>query len=154
METSRLRYKQQESQLTLAQGVAEYRLAHPEFGDPASASPEAAAFFQGHDVCHVVFGCGTTPDEEVLADAWTLLGTDVTLSQFLSFLRLAEHADIVREVGLTGACGAVLGAGPRLFRLVWRARGMSRAWPWVHHEEYLDKPLADIRREFGINVLQ
>ncbi len=100
--SNRPEYKVQSSRLTLADALVEYRRTHPEFGEQARAGSAAAAFFEGHDVCHVVFGCGTTPDEEVLADAWTLFGTDVSLSQFVGFLRLPEHTDIVRQVGVAG----------------------------------------------------
>ncbi len=152
--SNRPEYKVQSSRLTLADALVEYRRTHPEFGEQARAGSAAAAFFEGHDVCHVVFGCGTTPDEEVLADTWTLFGTDVSLSQFVGFLRLPEHTDIVRQVGVAGACGALLRAAPRAVRVVWRSRSMRRRWPWAAHGEYLNRELAEIREEFGVRVLE
>ncbi|MBC8342226.1 MAG: hypothetical protein H8E63_11275, partial [Proteobacteria bacterium] len=38
-------------------------------------------------------------------------------------------------------------------RLAWRSRKMSKKWPWKKWRPYLDVPLAEIRREFGIKVI-
>ena len=146
-------YKDQDSPLTLAEGLAQYGRENPDLIDASIVSAEAARFFRGHDACHVVFGCGIAPDEEALADAWTLLGTDVTLRQFLGFLKLEEHKDIVQQVGLVGACVASARACPRLLKALWWSHKMTRQWPWLEHQEYLNRPLAEIRREFGIHVL-
>ena len=52
----------------------------------ASLSPEAAHFFRCHDTVHVVFGCGTTLDDEAVVKIASLLGTTAGLVRF----RLAE----------------------------------------------------------------
>ena len=145
--------REQDSSLTLQEGLAQYQRENPELVDSSEVSPEAAAFFRGHDACHVVFGCGTAPDEEALADAWTLLGTDVTFRQFLGFLQLEEHQDIVAQVGVAGACTATAKACPKLLKALWWSRQMTRKWPWVDHAEYLQKPLGEIRDDFGIHIL-
>ncbi len=146
-------YRDQDSRLTLEEGLAQYQRENPELVDPSGVSPEAASFFHGHDACHVVFACGTAPDEEALADAWTLLGTDVTLRQFLGFLRLEEHQDIVAQVGIVGGCTAAAKACPKLLKALWWSQRMTRKWPWLDHAEYMNRPLGEIRNEFGIHVL-
>ena len=40
----------------------------------------------------------------------------------------------------------------KLPRLVWRSWRMSKQWPWKAWEPYLNVPLAEIRREFGIRI--
>ena len=37
--------------------------------------------------------------------------------------------------------------------VIWRARRMRRRWPWSDFEPYLAKPLVEIRREFGIELV-
>lgn len=30
---------------------------------------------------------------------------------------------------------------------------MTKRWPWVPPENYLDRPLGELRREFGIHLI-
>ncbi|MCG8588868.1 MAG: hypothetical protein MJE66_06215 [Proteobacteria bacterium] len=34
----------------------------------------------------------------------------------------------------------------------WRCFRMPRRWPWSEFDTYLDVPLAEIRREYGIRI--
>jgi hypothetical protein len=35
-----------------------------------------------------------------------------------------------------------------------RARKMSKPWPWSNYNLYLNKPISEIRKEFGIIILK
>ncbi len=148
-----LEYEQPDADLTLSEGLAEYRRANPGLKRSAPGHAEAESFFGGHDAVHVVFGCTTTLPDEILADAWTLFGTTVSVRRFLGFLRLEEHREIVAGVHLAELARALLRVLPALPRLVAQSRRMTRPWPWDRVDDYLDWPLARIRREFGIQVL-
>ncbi|HLK26181.1 MAG TPA: hypothetical protein VKT30_16110, partial [Caulobacteraceae bacterium] len=70
----RCRYQAQDSQQTLAEGLAEYYAANgARVAAPASLPAESRALFRNHDVCHVVFGLDTTLEDEGMADVRTLL---------------------------------------------------------------------------------
>ena len=46
-----------------------------------------------------------------------------------------------------------LGMLPVYMPKVWlRTRKMTKRWPWTEFESYLDRPLGEIREEFGIEV--
>lgn len=38
-------------------------------------------------------------------------------------------------------------------RVIARCLRMRKRWPWADYESYLEKPLDEIRREFGIRVV-
>ena len=137
--------------MTLAEGYAAYRAANPNLLD--GIDPEGRSFFRSHDLVHVIFGCSTDLLNEAMADSWTLFGTTVGFSQFLAFLKLEDHKQLIREVGLPKAIVTFLRAIPLMVRIFFRSRRMNQKWPWRGYDAYLDILLKAIRNEFGIQVL-
>jgi hypothetical protein len=145
-------YLQQDCPLTLREGLREYYGANPQLIDPEQASDGAAKFFRLHDACHVIFGTTTDLVDEALTDTWTMLGSDVSLTQYAQFAKINEARELVREIGLAGMTKASLFALPHV-PAVWRhTRRMKKKWPWAGVDGLLDRPLAELRREFGIEV--
>ena len=147
------RYQELESELTLAQGIVEYRDLNPGLDDARGASPEGAEFFACHDVAHVVFACDTSLLNEAMADAWTLFGTTVTLRQFIGFMRIEEHQDIIQKVGWPTVVLTTIKAIPLILLIALRATTMTKRWPWNSFSTYLQTPLREIRREFHIRPI-
>ena len=80
-----LKYTQQNSSQTLKEGLQEYYDSNPqEVKDFAKKIP----FLVDHDITHVIFGLGTSIEEESLLDTWTIRGTDISWKQILIIL---EH---------------------------------------------------------------
>jgi hypothetical protein len=98
--TKPFQYQRQDSDLTLREGLAEYYEGHPGLFRPSQLTKDSARFFRSHDVAHVVFGLDTTLTDEALADAWTLLGTDVGLRRYVGYLRTNPEAQqLMRQIG-------------------------------------------------------
>ena len=107
-----------------------------------------------HDVTHVVFGCDTSVRGEALLDTWTVFGSSVPFREYLGFLKFPETHMIAREAGgypMIALIGLV--NLPDLVRALFRARRMTRRWPWRGFEKHLDRPLVEIRAEFNIRVI-
>lgn len=150
-----LAYQRQESGQTLAEGLEEYYRANEgRVARPESLAPESAALFRSHDICHVIFGLNTAPDDEALADARTLLSCDVGLRRYVAYLASDRQAQaIFREFGYWRSVLATALAIPRLSRAVFEAFRMRKPWPWSPPPEYLGRSLCDLRREFGIRLV-
>jgi hypothetical protein len=133
-------YLQQDCPLTLREGLREYYAANPTLVDPETASDDGASFFRRHDACHVIFGTTTGLADEALTDVWTILGSDVTLSQYAEFTKINETRELLREIGFGGFAKASLYALPHV-PAVWR-----------HAHRMLDQSIAELRREYGIEV--
>jgi hypothetical protein len=145
-------YLQQDCPLTLREGLREYYAANPQLIDPEHASDEAAKFFHLHDACHVIFGTTTDLVDEALTDTWTILGSNVSLTQYAQFAKINEAWELVREIGLASMTKASFSALPHV-PTVWRhTRRMKKKWPWAGVDALLDRPIAELRREFGIEV--
>lgn len=162
MEMTRCRYQDPASTQTLREGLAEYRAANPGLFDPEDLAGDESLgqlgpFFAAHDACHVLFGLSTSLVDESLADTWTLWGTDVRLRELWSYLRSDEQKQFfrtfMREVGYGKLLRGSLVAIPRMLRVFWRARGMTRKWALHQWADHLDEPLVQLRREHGIRLV-
>jgi hypothetical protein len=146
-----LAFQQQDSLQTLGAGLEEYYAHHPELlRTPISA--EAQQFFGCHDAVHVVFGCGTALDDEAAVKIASLFGTTAglrVLRGYASTESRAIYAELEAADVLRSIAHSVI-VVPRTIALCLRQR---RRWPWAGYREYLDVPLADLRREFGIRVV-
>ena len=149
----RAEYQDPESELTLEEGLIEYRTLNPDLDDSRKATPEGVDFFRCHDATHVVFACSTSLLNEALADAWTLFGTSVSLRQFLGFMKIEEHKKVIAKVGWPAVIVTFVRALPYMFLVVLRSTTMTKRWPWDAFSVYLRVPLKEIRREFHIRPI-
>ncbi len=151
-----LRYQEQNSPLTLRQGLAEYYSSNPNLINTDEASTaEIGAYIRNHDVTHVVFGTTTTLADEFLQDMWTFLGVDINKKNYIfDFLPSEESKQLFGSLKLGESIKAIALTIPLLPKLIWRSQKMSKKWSWQNWESYLDIPLGEIRQEFKILVLE
>ena len=151
----RCAYQEQHSRQTLAEGLAEYYAVNgARISRPASLPPQSRALFRNHDVCHVIFGLDTTLADEGMADVRTLLSCDVGWRRYARYMTSDPEAKaIFKELGYARAVWATLVVVPRLLRAVWEAWRTPRRWPWETPPGYFERPLADLRREYGIRLI-
>jgi ubiquinone biosynthesis protein Coq4 len=151
----RLRYQQQDSTQTLAEGLAEYYVAN---GDkvtrPRDLPEESAKLFRSHDMCHVIFGLDTTIQDEAMADTRTILSCDVGVRRYVDYLRTdAQAKALFKQIGIWTSIITTLQVLPRILRAIAESWRMKKRWPWVPPESFFGRPLAELRREFGIRLI-
>ena len=153
--TLRLVYQQQDTRLTLREGLAEYYEANPDLVDPRETSTaDLGVYFRNHDVSHVLFGTTTSLRDEGLQDMWTFLAIDVTKREYVAeFMGTEEGKQIMRKIPIWGSLKGIVWLIGMTPSLIWRSRRMTKKWPWRGWESYLDEPLGEIRREFRLRVL-
>jgi hypothetical protein len=151
----RLRYQQQDSAVTLAEGLEEYYAANVgTVVRPGDLPPESFALFRSHDMCHVIFGLDTTLDDEALADTRTLFSCDVGFRRYAAYLAQDKQAQaLFKELGYLKSAWVTVLAIPRICRAAVEAWRMKKRWPWVPPESFQNRTLADLRSEFGIRVI-
>ena len=150
-----LRYREQNSLQTLAEGLAEYYAANEgKIARPSDLPPSSAALFRCHDMCHVIFGLDTTLADEAMADARTMLSCDVGPSKYVRYLGADPQAQkILKEIGPLAFVTGTLQAVPRMCRAVAEAWRMKKKWPWEPPATFMSRPIGELRREFGIRVI-
>jgi len=150
--TFALAYMRQDCPMTLRQGLAEYHAMIPGLVAEDGLSDDALDLFHHHDVAHVVFGCDTSVRHEAMVDTWTVFGTDVGVSEYLAYLKVPETRQVLEDTGylkITWLSGLAV---PAVLRVVRAARRMQKKWPWRDHAAWMDRPLSELRAEFGIVV--
>ncbi len=150
-----LRYQRQDSAQTLADGLEEYYAANiGKVARPRDLTPESVALFRSHDMCHVVFGLNTTLDDEAMADVRTLLSCDVGWRRYARYMTSDPAAKaIFKDLGYLNGIRVTIHAIPRICRGVVEASRMKKRWPWNPPESFQTRPLAGLRREYGIHLV-
>ncbi len=152
---ARLRYREQDSALTLAEGLEEYYTANAgRVARSRDLPPESIELFRSHDLCHVIFGLDTTLEDEALADTRTLLSCDVGVRRYVAYLARDKQAQaLFKEFGYLRSAWVTVLALPRIWRALVDAWRMKKRWPWIPPESFESRTLADLRSEFGICVV-
>lgn len=138
---------------TLRQGLVRYADVNQAVLSTRALSEEADQFFRCHDVVHVVFACDTTLVGEGTVKLWTIFGTTLGFWKHLRGYSEADAFSLFRQYRrrhLAQHIARLLRSSPST---IMRARRMRARWPWSDHEPYMDATLADIRAEFGIDVV-
>lgn len=145
-------YQDPGSLQTLAAGLDEYyALNAARITRPDDLPPESAALFRSHDICHVIFGLSTSLEDETVADMRTVIGCDVGFLRYARYLSTDQQAKaLFAELGWSRAAMASVSALPRGFRALLQRLRAPKPWPWSPPAGFMDRTLADLRREFGI----
>jgi len=147
-----MNYREQDSAQTLREGLDEYHGANPgfQFGDFLGMPRDVV---QAHDVCHIVFGCGSTAGDELIVETWTALGTHIPAQKYAQMLSEGLGGEIVRTFGIYRMLRRLVLTGPRLLKVLWAVARLRKRWPHFEYEAYWDRPLGTWRKEFGITVV-
>ena len=143
-----IEYQRVDTTLTLEEGLLEYYASRKDLVGGRGISPAAREFFRCHDAAHVVFGCSTTLPNE----ARSFFGTTAGLSLLRAY-RLPESTEVYEQLERHDIVHTVIRSLTIVPRVLWRCSRMRKRWPWADFERYLDIPLVEIRREFGIQPL-
>lgn len=146
-----LAFQPQDSAMTLAEGLAEYYDKHPLLKRGATLSAPAQDFFRCHDAAHIVFGCDTSLANEAVVKLSSIFGTTAGLGVLKGYA-LYDSLDIYRKLPPSEVMGVIARAVVIVPRTIARRLRQTKRWPWSRFEAFLDRPLVEIRREFGIYV--
>ena len=147
-----LAYRVPAAPLTLAEGLAEYYASRDGLVRGRGISAAASAFFRCHDAAHVVFGCDTTLLNEMIVKIWSFFGTTGGFGLVRDY-GLPESQEIYETLAWSEIARVSLHAIVLVPLVIVRARRMRKRWPWSEFDRYLATPLAEIRHEFGIELV-
>jgi hypothetical protein len=142
------------STMTLGEGLAEYYRVNPGLSEPAKiTAAKSAAYFHNHDSTHVIFGTHTGPLHEGANDLWTLFGVDISFKDYAGgFFATDESKQIAQEFDYKTLGPLLWGSLKLVPEIRRRCKAMSKKWPWTPPDDFLSRPLDELRAEFGIEV--
>lgn len=152
-----LRYQQQDCQLTLREGVAEYHSYLRSINRKAMVDGEGSRLILEHDVTHVIFGMDTSLEQEAGLDTWLLFGCQFKWRYLRGYSQLPEIKALYQALIAEGGWRLFLRLYWKCFGLKWRVlrrtRRMSHKWPFQFPEAWLDQPILALRDRHGISIL-
>ena len=146
-----LDYQFQDSQQTLEEGVAEYYSANQQHFSTRKMTAPAQEFFRCHDVAHVVFGCDISLPDEAVVKISSAFGTTIGFGVMKGY-QLAESKEVYDGLGLLDILLTTVKSMLLVPKTIWRCSRMRKRWVWSEHSEFLQRPLGELRTEFGICV--
>ena len=151
------KYTEQNSSMTLKEGLEEYYNSNPK---QVREFAEKIPFLVNHDITHVIFGLGTSIEEESLLDTWTLRGTNITWKQIYEYsfdknLRYLTKVIVKDQGGWLKVIKVVIKCIPQKLKIHFnRIPQMKKKWPYSNvKENIMLQSINDIRNEYGIKVI-
>ena len=148
--SKKYQYQQQDSSQTLQEGLEEYYASIPGLMIPDDTNEKTAQMLTLHDVTHVIFGCSTSIEDEFLCDSWTLMGSNLSFSKYLEYMKYPETQQMFKEIGYFKVIWIGIKTLPEIIKVYLRTRKMAKKWSWSGYKQYLNLTLKDIRQEFNI----
>lgn len=117
-------------------------------------SSKAVQFFKSHDIAHVLFGCDISLYGEGAVKLWTIFGTDIGFINHLKEYRHANAYDLAmnRKFGFWNSVKSLLKLLYSTPFLIYKSQKMKKRWPWANFDQFLEKPIEEVRKEFNILV--
>lgn len=139
---------------TLQQGLTNFQKKNDIVFTKQQLSKEGKEFLDCHDIAHVVFGCDTTMYGEGIVKLWTTFGTTLSFWKVVRGYNEVRAFQLFKKYSFSHVIkniGRLLMATPKT---IFRAKKMSKPWPFSNYSAYLDTSLTDIRREFNIKIIR
>lgn len=152
-----MEFLKQTCRATLREGLSELYCHAP---DVAEVSDRKGKSFRDHDLTHIIFGCDTSLEGEILLKPWILFGTTITVDEIKAY-QADPEVKRLNEEGLEMMGGrlktyilAFIYYFPMFFWIWLRCvRNMTEKWPHSEvTEAMLDTPLEELRRRYGITL--
>ena len=147
-------YQIEDSSMTLREGLQEYYRVNPGLSDPDTIEdPVSATYFRNHDASHVFFGTHTGDLNEGVNDLLTMWGLDVLYKDYVTGFAATQESKSIAKQFLKLKIFLTLWRTVRLIPAIRRCtKAMNTKWPWTPPQDFYEKPLNELRAEFGYQV--
>ena len=151
-------FQKQDSSQTLEEGLEEFYSINPAFKELLEIDSPNTKVFKEHDYTHVLFGMGTSMEEESLLDTYVIWGMKFNWGSIIDFYRDPDYSQFIKSlIGKYGGYWSIFKIYMKLmpikFKIFRLCKKMTKRWNYHTTENYLNKTLKDIRQEFNIKLL-
>ncbi len=142
-----------ENNITLQQGLDLFQKKNKKIFKKQSISKKGEAFLLNHDIAHVIFGCNTTLYGEGVVKIWTTFGTTLSFWKVVNGYNEASAFSLFKMYSFTHIMKNIFRFLIVIPKTIFRAKKMSKPWPFSEYQSYLNMPISEIRKEFNIQNL-
>ena len=152
-------FQQQNSEQTLREGLEEFYSINTQFRDLVEKNNPNANIFKEHDYTHVLFGLGTSIEEESLLDTYVIWGMKYSWSKIINFYKDPEYKEVIGDIvkkhgGYWGIFKIYMSLMPLKLRVFLRCMKMKKKWNYHEiSDEMLDSKICDLRKEYNIELI-
>lgn len=152
-------FQKQNSAQTLKEGLEEFYSINPAFKEILNIDSPNTRIFKEHDYTHVLFGLGTSIEEESLLDTYVIWGMKFNWCSIIDFYRDPDYSEFIKTIttkhgGYWGIFKIYMSLMPLKFKIFKLCMKMNKRWNYHHiSDEYLNKSLKEIREEYNIELL-
>lgn len=153
------KFQNQNSQQTLKEALEEFYSINVKFKNLVEKNSPNAKVFKEHDYTHVIFGLGTSIEEESLLDTYVIWGMKFNWGVIFDFYKDPEYKEVIGNIvdkygGYWGIFKIYLSLMPLKFRVFLRCMKMKKKWHYHDiSERLLNRTLQDIRQEYNIVLM-
>ena len=153
-----LSFQSQNCDLTLEEGLEEYRSYLQFNGKKQLIDKPNSTIIRDHDATHVVFGLDTSLEQESLLDSWVLWGCQWKFKELFAYQKLPELKELnkflQKEVGYLKLALIAFKLIPLKRRIRRRTKAMNKKWPFNSPDSLMNQRVCDLRKEYGIKILE
>ena len=152
-------FQQQNSEQTLREGLEEFYSINTQFRDLAEKDNPNANIFKEHDYTHVLFGLGTSIEEESLLDTYVIWGMKFNWRKIINFYNDPEYKEVIGDIvkkhgGYWGIFKIYMSLMPVKFSVFLRCMKMKKKWNYHDiSDEMLNTKLCNLRQEYNIKLI-
>ena len=153
-------FQNQNSTQTLEEGLQEFYSINSNFRKLSEKKDNPyARVFKEHDYTHVLFGLGTSIEEESLLDSYVIWGTKFNWGLLWGFYRDPEYKVVINEIiSKYGGWGSIFkiyaSLIPLKFKVFRKCLKMKKRWSYHNiSDNDLNKTLKELREEYNIQLL-
>ncbi len=125
--------------------------------DPDSLTTDAmnlvaAGAFEQHDAVHVIFGLGTSVQDEIAAHVWMALGTTAKISEMHKAVANAEHRKVLSGIGHLKLVGTWLTTLPNILMIALATMRMKKKIAFEDMPQLKSMTLSEIWVMHGVSA--
>ena len=91
-------FQKQDSRQTLKEGLEEFYSINSQFKELVEKNSPNARVFKEHDYTHVLFGLGTSIEEESLLDTYVIWGMKFNWGVIIDFYKDPEYKEVIGDI--------------------------------------------------------
>lgn len=145
----------EEDNITLREGLQKFYMDYRDYHSHTKQgiSNDVKEFFKSHDIAHVLFNCDISLFGEGKVKIWIIFGTTLGFWNHFHEYRKANAYRLSKNFTFSHVLKNIFKFLYAIPVVIYKAKKMSKPWPWSGFEPYMDNPISEIRKEFNIMVV-
>lgn len=143
------KYFDSDPAMTLGEAMQKMRTSEPE-DMTNEASADIVQALEHHDAVHILFGLGTSIQDEIAAHVWMVLATTANISEMHRAVATQEHRSVLSGIGHLRLIGIWISSLPRIIGILFKSLRMKKKVAIEKLSRLKGQPVLAIRQDHGI----